>query len=48
MNALSRSRSDSSTTQQRASREEVLRGLRSPQKELPCKFFYDRIGSELF
>ena len=28
--------------------EEVLRGLRSPQKELPCKLFYDRVGSELF
>jgi dimethylhistidine N-methyltransferase len=31
-----------------ASREEVLRGLRSPQKELPCKLFYDEIGSQLF
>jgi dimethylhistidine N-methyltransferase len=28
--------------------EEVLRGLRSPQKELPCKLFYDNTGSELF
>jgi dimethylhistidine N-methyltransferase len=35
-------------TTQGASREEVLRGLRSPQKELPCKLLYDEIGSELF
>jgi dimethylhistidine N-methyltransferase len=33
---------------QAASLEEVLRGLRSPQKELPCKLFYDKFGSELF
>src|SRR5215831_5321547 len=33
---------------QTASLEEVLRGLRSPQKELPCKLFYDERGSELF
>src|ERR1700682_2649190 len=32
----------------RASREEVLRGLRSPQKELPCELLYDEIGSQLF
>src|SRR5215470_15418342 len=44
MNGLSRS--DLSTRP--ASAEEVLRGLRSPQKELPCKLFYDHIGSELF
>jgi len=31
-----------------ASLEEVLRGLRSPQKELPCKLFYDDRGSHLF
>jgi dimethylhistidine N-methyltransferase len=31
-----------------ASREEVLRGLRSPQKELPCKLLYDEYGSQLF
>jgi dimethylhistidine N-methyltransferase len=31
-----------------ASREEVLRGLRSPQKELPCKLLYDEAGSQLF
>jgi dimethylhistidine N-methyltransferase len=45
MNGLSRS--DQSTAQL-ASVDEVLRGLRSPQKELPCKLFYDRTGSELF
>ena len=33
---------------QRSAREEVLRGLRSPQKELPCKLLYDEVGSELF
>lgn len=33
---------------QTASLNEVLRGLSSPQKELPCKLFYDERGSELF
>jgi len=28
--------------------DEVMRGLRSPQKELPCKLFYDERGSQLF
>lgn len=45
MNGLSRS--DSQATQLTWAGE-VLRGLRSPQKELPCKLFYDRTGSELF
>jgi dimethylhistidine N-methyltransferase len=45
MNGLSRSNPSAT---QAASVQEVLRGLRSPQKELPCKLFYDRIGSELF
>jgi len=27
---------------------DVLRGLRCPQKELPCKYFYDETGSDLF
>jgi dimethylhistidine N-methyltransferase len=27
---------------------DVLRGLRAPAKELPCKYFYDEAGSELF
>jgi dimethylhistidine N-methyltransferase len=27
---------------------DVLRGLRSPAKELSCKYFYDEAGSELF
>jgi dimethylhistidine N-methyltransferase len=31
-----------------AAQEEVLRGLRSPQKELPCKLLYDEVGSQLF
>ena len=29
-------------------RAEVLRGLRAPEKHLPCKYFYDEAGSELF
>ena len=29
-------------------RAEVLHGLRQPQKQLPCKFFYDERGSALF
>jgi L-histidine Nalpha-methyltransferase len=29
-------------------RADVLRGLRAPVKSLPCKYFYDRAGSELF
>src|SRR5260370_5178502 len=33
---------------QTASLEEVSRGLRSPQKELACKLFYDDRGAQLF
>jgi L-histidine N-alpha-methyltransferase len=29
-------------------RADVVRGLRLPAKELPCKYFYDETGSELF
>ncbi|HME68716.1 MAG TPA: L-histidine N(alpha)-methyltransferase [Myxococcota bacterium] len=29
-------------------RDEVLRGLACPRKELPCKYFYDAAGSALF
>lgn len=29
-------------------REEVLAGLRRPQKSLPCKYFYDAEGARLF
>jgi dimethylhistidine N-methyltransferase len=29
-------------------RADVLRGLSAPAKELPCKYFYDEAGSELF
>src|ERR1051326_733838 len=29
-------------------RADVLRGLSAPAKELPCKYFYDEVGSELF
>jgi L-histidine Nalpha-methyltransferase len=29
-------------------RADVLRGLRAPKKKLPCKYFYDEVGSALF
>jgi L-histidine Nalpha-methyltransferase len=29
-------------------RADVLCGLRAPMKELPCKYFYDEVGSALF
>jgi len=29
-------------------RADVLKGLRAPKKELPCKYFYDEVGSALF
>jgi L-histidine Nalpha-methyltransferase len=29
-------------------RADVLRGLRAAKKELPCKYFYDEAGSDLF
>jgi dimethylhistidine N-methyltransferase len=29
-------------------RADVLHGLRAPEKSLPCKYFYDEAGSELF
>src|SRR5947199_5081252 len=29
-------------------RADVLRGLGVPMKELPCKYFYDEVGSALF
>ena len=29
-------------------RADVLRGLRAAKKELPCKYFYDEVGSDLF
>ena len=29
-------------------RADVLCGLRAPKKELPCKYFYDEVGSALF
>lgn len=33
---------------QESFREAVLKGLAKPQKEIPCKFFYDERGSRLF
>ena len=29
-------------------RTDVLRGLGRPERELPCKYFYDERGSRLF
>src|SRR5829696_3725553 len=29
-------------------RADVLAGLRRPHKRLPCKYFYDDVGSQLF
>jgi dimethylhistidine N-methyltransferase len=39
---------DHSRTRTEVFRADVLRGLRSPIRELPCKYFYDDVGSELF
>jgi dimethylhistidine N-methyltransferase len=39
---------DHVTSSVRQFREDVLRGLRARQKELPCKYFYDERGSHLF
>jgi dimethylhistidine N-methyltransferase len=39
---------DQVTLSVRQFREDVLRGLRASQKELPCKYFYDARGSQLF
>lgn len=29
-------------------RADVLRGLHAPEKNLPCKYFYNEAGSDLF
>ncbi len=34
--------------QSKAFLDDVFRGLERPQKELPCKYFYDEVGSQLF
>ncbi|MEO7020446.1 MAG: L-histidine N(alpha)-methyltransferase, partial [Ktedonobacteraceae bacterium] len=34
--------------QQKTFREEILQGLQSTRKELPSKYFYDAVGSQLF
>src|SRR5580704_7803960 len=39
---------DRATRTQRLFLRDVLAGLRLPQKQLPCKYFYDARGSELF
>ena len=36
------------STSEPSFREAVLQGLSQPEKSLPPKFFYDRIGSQLF
>jgi dimethylhistidine N-methyltransferase len=42
------SRHDETTSSHRQFQREVLFGLARPQKEVPCKYFYDARGSELF
>ena len=37
-----------SKTDVRQFRADVVRGLRAQKKELPCKYFYDEVGSSLF
>jgi dimethylhistidine N-methyltransferase len=39
---------DASSSPTAQFRADVLRGLGAPAKELPCKYFYDEAGSELF
>ena len=40
--------SDSRAQDARSFRADVLRGLALPEKQLPCKYFYDERGSQLF
>jgi len=42
------SRADVFKADARQFRADVVRGLRAPKKELPCKYFYDEFGSALF
>ena len=42
------SRHDETTSWRRQFLKDVVQGLRRPQKEISCKYFYDDIGSALF
>jgi len=42
------SRHDQPVTWRGQFMNDVVHGLRRPQKEIPCKYFYDEIGSALF
>jgi dimethylhistidine N-methyltransferase len=41
-------RHDESVTWRKAFMRDVTRGLARPQKQIPCKYFYDDLGSALF
>ena len=41
-------RTQTGVTEDRSFLEEIVQGLRRPLPHLPCKFFYDKRGSELF
>ncbi len=42
------SRPDETITGRKHFLRDVIHGLRRPQKEVPCKYFYDERGSALF
>ncbi len=42
------SRPDETITWRKHFLRDVIHGLRRPQKEVPCKYFYDERGSALF
>ena len=48
MNTLAKLRLHDFAPEQEDFRSAVLQGLSKPHKSLPCKFFYDAIGSALF
>ena len=48
MNTLARLRLHDLAPEQEDFRTAVLEGLAKPHKSLPCKFFYDAVGSALF
>jgi L-histidine N-alpha-methyltransferase len=42
------SRHDETVSWRKQFLRDVIQGLRRPQKEIPCKYFYDELGSALF
>ena len=42
------SRHDETVSWRRQFLKDVIQGLKRPQKEVACKYFYDEIGSALF